>query len=118
VSSACLAGEIAMHLQLDNEAAAREVAGWDAETFPGRYYLEGQAHNSEGQRELNTKVFKLAEAMSLPVIATNDAHFLRSEDHDAHDVLLCIGLGKDRSDANRMHYDRGVYFKSAPEMEA
>ena len=52
----------------------------------------------------------------LPVIATNDAHFLKREDHDAHDVLLCIGLGKDRSDADRMRYDRGLYFKSAPEI--
>jgi DNA polymerase-3 subunit alpha len=50
------------------------------------------------------------------VIATNDAHFLRADDHDAHDVLLCIGLGKDYSDQNRMHYDRGLYFKSAVEV--
>ena len=56
--------------------------------------------------------------MGLPVIATNDAHFLTAGSHDAHDVLLCIGLGKDRNDANRMHYDGGLYFKSADEMRA
>ena len=54
--------------------------------------------------------------MSLPVIATNDAHFLAREDHDAHDVLLCIGLGKDYERPDRMHYDRGLYFKSSPEI--
>ena len=50
------------------------------------------------------------------MVATNDAHFLRPEDHEAHDVLLCIGLGKDRDDPKRMRYDEGLYFKSADEM--
>jgi DNA polymerase III subunit alpha len=116
VSSACLAGEVAQHLMADNDDAARETAAWYAELFKDRYYLEVQAHESEGQSRLNAKIFALAEQVGLPVIATNDAHFLRSEDHDAHDVLLCIGLGKDRSDADRMRYDRGLYFKSAPEI--
>ncbi|HMI54560.1 MAG TPA: DNA polymerase III subunit alpha, partial [Gemmatimonadaceae bacterium] len=58
----------------------------------------------------------MAEELNLPVLATNDAHFLNRDDHDAHDVLLCIGLGKDFSDNNRMRYDEGLYFKSAPEI--
>ena len=116
VSSACLAGEVARHLAADNWEGARETATWYANLFEDRYYLEVQAHDSEGQAELNGKIFKLSEEMGLPVIATNDAHFLRAEDHDAHDVLLCIGLGKDRSDSRRMRYDEGLYFKSAPEI--
>jgi len=116
VSSACMAGEIARHLSAGRDQAAREAAAWYAETFPGRYYLEVQAHDSPGQHDLNGKVFALAEEMGLPVVATNDAHFLRAADHDAHDVLLCIGLGKDRDDPNRMKYDGGLYFKSAPEI--
>ena len=116
VSSACLAGEVARHLSADNWEGAREAASWYANLFEDRYYLEVQAHDSEGQAELNGKIFKLSEEMGLPVIATNDAHFLRAEDHDAHDVLLCIGLGKDRSDTRRMRYDQGLYFKSAPEI--
>jgi DNA polymerase-3 subunit alpha len=116
VSSACLAGEVAQHLMGDRMDAAREAASWYAELFKDRYYLEVQAHDSDGQSKLNARVLGLAEDLGLPVIATNDAHFLRSSDHDAHDVLLCIGLGKDRSDADRMHYDRGLYFKSGPEM--
>jgi len=118
VSSACMAGEVASNLLNGNIAGARDAATWYAETFPGRYYLEVQAHDTEGQRELNTRVFSLAAELGLPVIATNDSHFLRREDHDAHDVLLCIGLGKDRDDADRMRYDRGLYFKSAPEISA
>ncbi|MDB4905578.1 MAG: polymerase alpha subunit, partial [Gemmatimonadetes bacterium] len=118
VSSACLAGEVAVNLEAGRMDAAREAAAWYAEVFRDRYYLEVQAHDSEGQSSLNTNIFRLAEEMTLPVIATNDAHFLRKEDHDAHDILLCIGLGKDRSDQNRMQYDRGLYFKSAPEIKA
>ncbi len=116
VSSACLAGEVARHLMANDWAGAREAATWYANTFPDRYYLEVQAHDSEGQATLNRKIFQLADEMGLPVVATNDAHFLRAEDHEAHDILLCIGLGKDRGDRNRMRYDSGLYFKSAPEI--
>ncbi len=116
VSSACLAGEIASAFEAGNPDAAREAASWYADVFKDRYYLEVQAHESEGQAKLNEHIFTLGTELNLPVIATNDAHFLRADDHDAHDVLLCIGLGKDYSDQNRMHYDRGLYFKSAPEM--
>jgi DNA polymerase-3 subunit alpha len=116
VSSACMAGEVNRHLLAGNWEGAREAATWYAETFKDRYYLEVQAHNTEGQLELNEHVFKLADEMGLPVVATNDAHFLRKDDHEAHDILLCIGLGKDRNDPNRMRYDDGLYFKSPDEI--
>jgi DNA polymerase III subunit alpha len=116
VSSACMAGEVASHLLAGRKAEARAAAEWYANLFDGRYYLEVQAHNSEGQKELNGQVLELAGELGLPVVATNDAHFLKAESHAAHDVLLCIGLGKDHADPNRMHYDHGLYFKSAPEM--
>ena len=107
-----MAGELATHLLADRPDAAREAATWYAERFPGRYYLEVQAHRSEGQEKLNETIFGLASELGLPVIATNDSHFLKAENHDAHDVLLCIGLGKDREDRDRMRYDRGLYFKN------
>ncbi len=116
VSSACLAGEIAVNLGAGNHDGARDAASWYADVFKDRYFLEVQAHDSEGQAKHNASVLQLGEELGLPVIATNDAHFLKADDHDAHDILLCIGLGKDYSDQNRMHYDRGLYFKSAPEM--
>ncbi|MCL4214159.1 MAG: DNA polymerase III subunit alpha [Gemmatimonadales bacterium] len=118
VSSACMAGEVAQHLLEGRHDQARAAAEWYADVFKDRYYLEVQAHEAGEQRALNEKVFKLAKELSLPVVATNDAHFLRSEDHDAHDVLLCIGLKKDRLEADRMRYDGGLYFKSAPEIAA
>ena len=116
VSSACMAGEVARHLLAEDREAAREAAQWYANVFDGRYYLEVQAHDSAGQAKLNSGVFSLADELGLPVVATNDAHFLTAADHDAHDVLLCIGLGKDRDDPNRMRYDEGLYFKSAQEI--
>ncbi|MFL5575714.1 MAG: DNA polymerase III subunit alpha [Gemmatimonadaceae bacterium] len=116
VSSACLAGEVATHLMDGRYDEAKAAAEWYADVFDGRYFLEVQGHDSEGQHRLNELVFKLAGDTGIPVVATNDAHFLRQEDHDAHDVLLCIGLGKDRSDMDRMQYDRGLYFKHAGEM--
>ena len=118
VSSACLAGEVATHLQHNRWDEARATASWYAEVFKDRYYLEVQAHDSAGQARLNEQIFTLGTELGLPVIATNDAHFLTHADHDAHDVLLCIGLGKDLKDSNRMHYDGGLYFKSADEMRA
>ena len=118
VSSACLAGEVAQHLMADRPDAAREAAEWYANLFDGRYYLEVQGHDSEGQHQLNERVFRLADEVGLPTIATNDAHFLKAEDHQAHDILLCIGLGKDFSDTNRMRYDRELYFKNHEEMAA
>lgn len=116
VTSACMAGEVARHLLADRWAAAKEAAAWYAEVFDGRYYLEVQAHDTPGQRELNERIFRLAAELALPVVVTNDAHFLRAEDHRAHDVLLCIGLGKDLNDPDRMRYDRGLYLRSAAEI--
>ena len=116
VTSACLAGEVAQHLMEDRWDEARAAVEWHQETFRDRYYLEVQAHNSDGQDELNRRIFKLAEEMGAPVVATNDAHFLKGGDHQAHDVLLCIGLGKDFHDPNRMKYDDQLYFKNSDEM--
>lgn len=116
VSSACMAGEVARHLMADNWDGARAAAEWYANLFDGRYYLEVQAHDSPGQAGLNEQIFKLGDDLGLPVVVTNDSHFLQPEDHEAHDILLCIGLGKDRDDPNRMKYDDGLYFKSSEEM--
>src|SRR5690349_1154251 len=116
VSSACMAGEVATHLMKNDHDGAVEAASWYANVFKDRYYLEVQAHDSQGQRDLNARVFALAGELGLPVIATNDSHFLRRQDHDAHDVLLCIGLGKDLADRDRMRYDEGLYFKSHDEV--
>src|SRR5688500_20359503 len=85
---------------------------YNSERDPGRYYLKFKLNRSEEQEKLNERIFALCADLSLPVIATNDSHFLKAENHDAHDVLLCIGLGKEREDRHRIRYDRGLYFKN------
>jgi DNA polymerase-3 subunit alpha len=116
VSSACLAGEIAQNIEIGRWDAAREAAEWYANVFQDRFFLEVQGHDSEGQAALNRGIFRLSEETGIPVIATNDAHFLSAGDHKAHDCLICIGMKKDRDDASRLIYDRGLYFKSGQEM--
>jgi len=118
VTSACMAGELARHLVAGNEEGAREVAGWYADTFPGRYYLEVQAHGTPGQAEVNEMVLALGSELGLPAVATNDAHFLRHRHHPAHDILVCIGTARNHDDEDRLRYDDGLYFKSPEEMAA
>ena len=117
-TSACMAGEVCRRLAAGNRAGAKEAAQWYAEAFPGRYYLEVQAHDTEGQAELNEQIFDLADELGLPVVATNDSHFLERGHHAAHDVLVCIGTAKNRDDHGRLVYDEGLYFKSPDEMAA
>lgn len=116
VTSACMAGELARQLNAGNDEMAREVADWYANAFPGRYYLEVQAHGTAGQAEHNERIFALADELGLPVVATNDAHFLQHEHHPAHDILVCIGTAKNHDDEDRLQYDDGLYFKTAEEM--
>lgn len=116
VTSACFQGEVAQNIHAGNLRAAKEAAEWYANVFDGRYYLEVQAHDTEGQAELNRAIISLADDLGLPLVATNDVHFMSPEDHGAHDTLICIGLGKDKDDPKRLTYDEGLYFKSASEM--
>ena len=81
VSSAWLAGEVARHLSADNWEGGREAADRYANPLEDRYYLEVQAHDSEGQAKPNEKILKLPEQRGLPLIATNDSHCLQAEDH-------------------------------------
>ncbi|MFQ5746935.1 MAG: DNA polymerase III subunit alpha [Gemmatimonadota bacterium] len=119
VLSACLVGEIAKNLELGRWERAREAAEFYARTFPGRYWLEVQNHGIPGQAEINEGIFRLADELGLGVVLTNDAHYLRREDADAHDTLLCIGMGKDKSDPDRLRFHgEESYFKSAEEMAA
>ena len=118
VSSACMAGELARHLNAGNDDGAREVADWYANAFPDRYYLEVQAHDTPGQASLNRKILSLADDMGLPVVATNDAHFLHPDHHPAHDVHVCIGTARNLDDEDRLKYDKGLYLKNHEEMAA
>src|SRR3982750_805439 len=81
----------------------------------GRFFIELQHHVPE-QNAINPLLIKLAKQLSLPLVCDNDSHFLRAEDHDAHDTLICISTGKGKAEQNRMRYPAQVYVKSPSEM--
>ncbi|MCH7803004.1 MAG: DNA polymerase III subunit alpha [Acidobacteria bacterium] len=118
--SACLKGIVAWNLLQDQYSEAREEAGKLAEILgPGNFYLELQDHGLEEQKKVNSHVMKLARELDLPLVATNDCHYLTQEDSFAHDVLLCIQTGKTIHDENRLRYSTNeFYFKNAEEMDS
>ena len=118
--SACLAGEIPRRLRAGNYNGAKEYALTLSEIFgPDHFYLELQDHGIRDQAIVNQGILRLHEETGLPLVATNDAHYLRKEDAAAHDVLLCIQTGKTVDDENRMRYEpQNFYLRSTEEMAA
>lgn len=109
VSSACMGGEVGDALRQGQEEKAKEIASWYKSIFGDRYYLEVQDHghplnplHSAEQETINQGVFKLAKELDIPVVVTCDAHYLKHEDQDAHEILLCVGTGSFLSDEKRM----------------
>ena len=118
--SACLAGEIPRRLRNGEYENAKTYAQEMAELFgPDRFYLELQDHGIPEQRVVNQGILRIHQETGIPMVCTNDAHYLRREDAEAHDVLLCIQTGKTIDDENRMRYEpRNFYLRSGEEMEA
>ncbi len=116
--AACLSGEIALWLRQENYDAARRSTEWFARVFgPDRFWLEVQDHGIPDERIVRDGMFRLADDLGLPVVATNDAHYLARADHEAHDCLLAIGTGKDLDDPSRFRFTgQESYLKSEAEM--
>ncbi|HYU28775.1 MAG TPA: DNA polymerase III subunit alpha [Gemmatimonadales bacterium] len=116
--AACLSGEIALYLRQGNYAAAKASAEWFARTFgPDGFWLEIQNHGIAEEQLVTEGMLRLGAELGLPVAATNDAHYLRKEDAEAHDVLLAIGTGKDLDDPKRFRFfGQESYVKSEAEM--
>src|SRR6266498_813451 len=118
--AACLSGEIALYLRQGNYEAAKASAEWFARTFgPNGFWLEVQNHGIAEENTVAEGMFRLATELGLPVAATNDAHYLKKDDAEAHDVLLAIGTGKDLDDPKRFRFfGQESYVKSEKEMSA
>ena len=116
--SACLAGGVAQYLMEEDYASAKEYALKMADIFgPERFYLELQDHGIEEQRAVNQGVQRIARETGLPMVVTNDAHYLRKEDAAMQDVLLCVQMGKTVDDENRMKFQTDeFYLKSEEEL--
>jgi len=117
--SACIGGQIPVNILRGRPKEAREVAGRFKELFgPDRFYLEMQDHGLEEQAIVNRELITMSGEMNIPLIATNDAHYMKREDAFSHEVLLCIQTGKTLNDENRMKFaTKEFYLKSAQEME-
>lgn len=117
--SACLKGEVAFQCGRNRMEDAVATAQWYSEIFPDRYYIELQENTLPEQDVANKRLMEVAAELSLPLVATNDCHYLNREDAKAHEVLLCIQTGKTMNDPNRMHFSaEEFYFKSPAEMAA
>ena len=115
--SACLAGAVNQALLNGQEDKAEEIALWHKRVFGEDYYIELQNNGIKEQVLANQKLIKLARKLDIPIVATNDAHYLRREDAYNHEVLLCIQTGKRMSYPDRMRFDtEELYVKSPEEM--
>ena len=116
--SACLAGAIPQYLMEEDYASAKEYARKLADIFgPDHFYLELQDHGIDEQRPVNQGVQRLSRETGLPLVVTNDAHYLRKEDARMQDVLMCIQMGKTVDDTNRMKFQTDeFYLKSEEEL--
>jgi len=120
-TSSCLSGEIPEILLKGDTEGARKTAQWYLDTFgPENFYLEIQEHHGQDspQGKLNQSLFDLHRDMHIPLVLTNDLHYVNAGDADSQDVLLCIQTGKQLSEEKRMKFDsKEYYLKSPQEME-
>jgi len=117
VLSGCMSSLCAQPLLRNDYAGAKKAAQSFVDIFGDRFYLEIMRHGIPEQDIVNDGIIKLAREMSLPLVATNDSHYLNRSDAPAHDVLLCIGTGKTVQDTSRMKFMTDeFYVKSAQEM--
>ncbi len=116
--TACMKGEVNWHLLRGDPDRAVEAARELNEIFgDGNFYLEMQNHGLDKEELLLPMIYTVHRQTGIPIVATNDCHYLRQEDSEAHDALLCIQTGKLISDTDRMKYNTDqIYFKSAEEM--
>ena len=116
-SSACLGGEVLQHLLNGEKDKAKATALKYKELFGDDYYIELQDHNLEDQKRTNPDLIKIAKELGIKMIITNDSHYLRKEDADAQDTLLCLQTNADKDDPNRFHFPNNeFYLKSKDEM--
>ena len=119
-SSACLAGPVARTILQGSYEEAKTIALQYEEIFgKGNFFLELQDHGMVEQKKVNQALLKIHEETGIPLIATNDSHYIDPEDAESHDILLCIQTGKTIHDEDRMRYEGGqFYLKSKEEMYA
>src|SRR5205823_6202390 len=114
-TSACLGGEIPSHILKQELKQARYLAGQYREIFgPENFYLELQNHGLDEQQAVNAALVPIARDLNIPIVCTNDVHYLRKEDAQPHEVLLCIQTGTTINDPKRLKYGPPNFFLASP----
>jgi DNA polymerase III subunit alpha len=121
ITSSCLSGEIPKLLLKGDINGARQTTNWYREVFQDRFFIEIQEHHGADseQTKLNQMLYDLHRESGLPLVATNDLHYVSADDASSQDILLCIQTGKMMTDPKRMKFDSEEYYlKSAEQMES
>lgn len=114
--SACLGGEVSRHVLNNNIPKAKEIALKYRDIFgESNFFLELQDYGLEEQRMVNQELIKISKETNIPLVATNDVHYLKKEDAVVHDVLLCIQTGKTVDETERMKFPTNEFYLKSPE---
>ncbi len=108
--SACLGGEVLQHLLKNDYEAAKAIAKKYKDLFGDDYYIELQDHGLDEQKRTNPDLIKIAQELEIEMVITNDSHYLRREDADMHDTLLCMQTNSDKDDPNRFHFANNEFY--------
>ena len=113
--SACIEGEIPQLLLSNDYEKAKDSARWYKNLFEDRYYLELQDHGLKEEKKVNQLLAQLSRELDIPLVCTNDIHYIEKRDWNAHDTLLCIKTKSKKADKNRRRYKKGQYYFRTPE---
>ena len=113
--TSCLAGEIPKLILREQKEKLYDAISFYKEVFGENFYFELQYHYIDEQRFVNNELMRLSKKYQIPLVATNDVHYLRREDRNLHDILLCIQTGKTISDSNRMEFPTDEFYLKSPE---
>ena len=108
--SACLGGEVLQNLLKNKYDEAKAVAQKYKDLFGDDYYIELQDHGLDEQKRTNPELIKIAKELGIKMVITNDSHYLRLEDADMHDTLLCMQTNSDKDDPNRFHFPNNEFY--------
>lgn len=113
-SSACLGGEVLQNLLKSNYEGAKAAAKRYKDLFGDDYYIELQDHGLEEQKRTNPDLIRIANELDIKMIITNDSHYLKKEDADWHDTLLCLQTNALKADDNRFHFPNNEFYVKTP----
>lgn len=112
--SACLGGEIQAYILQDNIQKSEKTALLYKEIFKDGFYLELQYHGMKEQLKVNKEIIEMSKRLDIPLVATNDVHYIKKEDYRSHDILLCIQTAKTVDEEERMRYPSDEFYLKSP----